>query len=603
MRQGFFLLFVLFFAVRPFIDGLTYPLTQYLFQLVIIAGALIYSTAILSGKVRYRPTGLELPGFLFILVTGISTVFSCSPYRSCIVFLQYLYYFSLFFLVNQSLATEIPVKSTNPPNVGVGFIRPAGLMNQTPTTVLVAVLLTTGALISLYGIQQYLWGLKDTLNYLTEKGMVNTFPPEFLARIYSNRAFATFVYPNIFAAFLIALIPVAAFSLFPGRFKAPADRLKTVAGLLFLCLFGVTLMMTRSGGGIMTLMVVSLICLSSLWASKIVPAKKKYLPFLILIGGFILIFWGLTTLKIVPHDKVVSLTDRFFYWRSSLNITRERPLLGFGPGSFGVHYARFKLPRAMETQHSHSTFFEILPEEGLLGVITFFWFWTFLLIKTGKKKRTNIENGLFWGTLGLFLHSQFDFDLADPSLATYLFALPALITLTEGKEHPWPLSKRGREPSVKLTRIGTGIIILVLLFSGIRTIRLYRAEKIYQHGLNLFAKGENGLELLEQAGCLEPKNPTYWAQLGNIYYRAGKELGAVKIMEKAADAYRNAADAEPYAASYRFHLGSSAEEIARMSGDKRWESVANEAFKQAVLLYPTKKEYQKKAERLRGNTP
>ena len=220
-----------------------------------------------------------------------------------------------------------------------------------------------------------------------------------------------------------------------------------------------------------------------------------------------------------------------------------------------------------------------------MGVITFFWFWTFLLIKTGRKKRNNIENGLFWGTLGLFLHSQFDFDLADPSVATYLFALPALIPLTEGRELP-----------VKLTRIGTGIIILVLLFSGVRTIRLYRAEKIYQQGLNLFSKGESGLELLEKAACLEPKSPTYWAKLGNIYYRAGKGLGDVKIMERAANAYRNAVQVEPYAASYRFHLGSSAEEIARMSGDKRWESVAKESFQQAVLLYPTKKEYLKKLE-------
>lgn len=566
MRRGFLLLFVLFFAVRPFIDGLTYPLAQYLFHLVIIAGALIYSAAILSGKIRYRSTGLELPGVLFLLVAGISTAFSSSPYRSCIVFLQYLYYFSLFFLVNQSLAAE--KKAVN------------------AQTILVAIILTTGALISLYGIQQYLWGLKDTLRYLTEKGIVNSLPPELLARIYSNRAFATFVYPNIFAAFLIALVFVTLFSLLPGHFNQwfkNKERIKTVAGLLLLCLFGVTLMMTKSGAGIMTLMVVSLICLSSLWASRIVPAKKKALPFLILIGGFILVFWGLTTLKIVPHHKVVSLTDRFFYWRSSLNITRERPLLGFGPGSFGVHYARFKLPRAMETQHSHSTFFEILPEEGILGVITFFWFWTFLLIKTGRKKRNNIENGLFWGTMGLFLHSQFDFDLVDPSIATYLFALPALIPLTEGREHP-----------VKLTRIGTGIIILVLLFSGVRTIRLYRAEKIYQQGLNLFSKGESGLALLEKAACLEPKSPTYWAQLGNIYYRAGKGLGDVKIMERAANAYRNAVQVEPYAASYRFHLGSAAEEIARVSGDKRWESVAKESFQQAVLLYPTKKEYLKK---------
>ena len=91
----------------------------------------------------------------------------------------------------------------------------------------------------------------------------------------------------------------------------------------------------------------------------------------------------------IPH--IASLQDRFFYWASSLEIFKQRPILGFGPGSFGVQYARFKIPAAMETQHSHSIFFEILTEDGLLGVLTFLWFWVLLLQKSWKDATIHIS--------------------------------------------------------------------------------------------------------------------------------------------------------------------------------------------------------------------
>ena len=450
------------------------------------------------------------------------------------------------------------------------------------------VILITAVLVSIYGIQQYFWGFKDTLNYMTQQNMLDTMPPEMLARITNRRIFSTFVYPNIFAAFLIALIPIslslAASPPKTGKGEIPADKF---FGVILLLIFGFTLILTKSSGAIMTIFLVFLLWLAYLWVRRV----KRYYPYLILFGGFLFLFLLLNSLKMVPH--ILSLRDRFFYWTSSLKIFAERPILGFGPGSFGVQYARFKIPAAMETQHSHSIFFEILAEQGLLGIITFFWFWILLLQKSWKGAVTGLQKGLFWGVLALFLHTQVDFDLADPSLATYLFILPALIPL---KTVVIPAGKKGEHRRRSLTQFVSGLIILILLTAGFHLAKIHRAEKIYQNGLSLLSAGDGsgGLTLLKKASEINPGNPAYYAQLGALFYRAGEVVKNQVYFQESAYAYQKACKAEPYSASFRFRLGLSAENAAAITGDRHWTLLAEQSFRDAVFLYPTKEEYRRK---------
>ncbi len=580
IKRFFLFFFAVLLLIRPFKDGLTYPLSQNLFQFAVIGAAIIFCTLILSGKVVYRKTGLELPGFSFLFITFASLLGSASPYRSEVVFLQYLYYFSLFFLLSQVISSPSP----SPLPRGERVKR----KEVDDRRFILTVILITAALASLYGIQQYFWGLKDTLNYLIEQNLLDKMEPGLLARITNRRIFSTFVYPNIFAAFLIALIPIA-FSLFSSPLKTkkgeiPADKF---FGISLFLLLGFTLFLTKSSGAIMTIFLVFLLWLAHIWTKRI----KKYFPYLILFGGFLLFFLALTSLKMVPH--ILSLRDRFFYWASSLEIFKQRPILGFGPGSFGVQYARFKIPIAMETQHSHSIFFEILAEQGLLGIITFLWFWIILFKKSWTGATTGLEKGIFWGTLALFFHSQIDFDLADPSLATYLFILPALIplkttfiTASKGSEH------RRRS----LTQIASGLIIVILLTAGFYLIKIHRAEKIYQNGLDLLSTGygNQGLMLLNEATEVNPKNPIYYAQIGALLYRAGEADKNQAYFQESAYAYQKACKAETYSAGFRFRLGLAAESVAELTGDRRWTVLAEQSFKDAVFLYPTNEEYCKK---------
>jgi hypothetical protein len=601
IKYFFLLFFAVLLLIRPFSDGLTYSFAQNFFQFAVLAAAVLYLTLLLTGQAAYQTTGLELPAASFLLVSFAAAIGSASPYRSEVICLQYLYYFGLFFLLFQVIA--FPEKK----KTGVDSRH-----------FLLTIILITAVWVSIYGIQQYLWGFKDTLNYVTQHNMLDKIPPEMMARITERRAFSTFVYPNIFAAFLITLIPVSFALIFsPRQPLSPAGKepkamgwLK-LSGLLLTLLFIITLSVTKSAGAILILFLVCLLWLANIWAKRISPPgiknrrrypAGKYFPHLVLFGGFLLLFLALTSLKMVPH--ILSLRDRFFYWASALEIFKQRPVLGFGPGSFGVQYARFKIPLAMETQHSHGIFFEILAEDGLLGVITFLWFWVLLLQKAWKGAATGLQKGIFWGILALFLHGQIDFDWADPSLATYLFVLPAFIPLSGVnpkrfiplKTTAIPAGQKSEHRRRSLTRITAGLIILVLLTAGFHLAKIHRAGKIYQNGLDLLSAGNGGqgLTLLNEAIAIEPGNPDYYAQLGALFYQAGEAGKNQTYFQKSAAAYQQACKTEPYAASFRFRLGLSAESVAEMTGDQRWALLAEQSFKDAVLLYPTKEEYRQK---------
>ncbi len=590
MKRFLLFFFALFLIFRPFIDGLTYSVIQHLFEISTLCVALFFAGAVLAGFARYQRTGVELPALLFFLFILAGSFFTTSPYRTAVIDLQYLYYFLLFFLFYQLASTE----ELGHQKKG---IKKSDKSERFPEVkrVLVPIILFTGFLVSLYGIHQYFWGFRDTLNYLSERGLLKGTSPDLLARIYSKRAFATFVYPNIFAAYLITLIPLTFSFAFANGIPWKKDE-ETNWNLLFgiplLLLLFLALFTTKSAGGLIIFFSVTILWLVTLQLTKKgVKNSGKQPAFFLIILVVAIVF--LTLYSSGFFSKALSLRDRLFYWLSSFQIWTHRPLFGFGSGTFGLHYARFKMPLALETQHSHSIFFEMLAENGILCLATFFWFWLLVLKKIWKNARSPIEKGIFWGVLTLFLHSQIDFDLADPSLATYLFLLPALVP---DKSEPKPLSDKKRRENLLLTRITAGIIILTMLLAGLRLFRIFRSERYYQRALASLSAGgvEEGMVYLHKASALEPRNAFYPLTSGNVCYKLGIVTGNLDSLYQAINYYQKAVELEPFGASFRFRLGEAALAISKISGNQDWKEYAKLCFEAAVRLYPTKKEYRER---------
>src|SRR5262245_59304805 len=71
------------------------------------------------------------------------------------------------------------------------------------------------------------------------------------------------------------------------------------------------------------------------------------------------------------------IKERVYMWRSGVDMWRERPLLGWGPGGVKREYPRFALADAYKkrTGHVHNTPLQVLVERGALGFTAWLAIW------------------------------------------------------------------------------------------------------------------------------------------------------------------------------------------------------------------------------------
>jgi O-antigen ligase len=63
-------------------------------------------------------------------------------------------------------------------------------------------------------------------------------------------------------------------------------------------------------------------------------------------------------------------------WHTALRIWRAHPILGAGPGSFGPLFPFYKVPGTyMATGHPHNDFLNIMVQSGIIGLLAFAFIW------------------------------------------------------------------------------------------------------------------------------------------------------------------------------------------------------------------------------------
>jgi len=100
--------------------------------------------------------------------------------------------------------------------------------------------------LGIYGIYQYYWGFEITREFVfSHKELLKKLPPTFLERLESNRIFSRFIYPNIYASFLLTVLPLSYFTTFEKNFY-----IKFFSWCVFFIAF-YNLILTGSIGGLL----------------------------------------------------------------------------------------------------------------------------------------------------------------------------------------------------------------------------------------------------------------------------------------------------------------------------------------------------------------
>jgi len=216
------------------------------------------------------------------------------------------------------------------------------------------VMLTSAAMVTLYGFYQYLFGVN-----ISQMAWVDgqQFPDLKL------RVFSTLENPNLLAGFLVTMMSVGA----SMGYKATTMKGRMILFAL-VTMFGACLVLTYSRGAWLSLLAVigvyGMLCNRKIfWLLILLPVG--------MICGHDAILERIMSI-INPTDT--SSTLRIALWESTIAMIMDKPLLGIGWGSYWLVYPNydFFLNNANVTIfHAHNMYLNIAAEIGIPGLITF----------------------------------------------------------------------------------------------------------------------------------------------------------------------------------------------------------------------------------------
>jgi len=176
---------------------------------------------------------------------------------------------------------------------------------------------------------------------------------------------------------------------------------------------------------------------------KIVAVVGSIALGMIVIGSVFYLGGGESLLRGIgagQNDADIS-SGRLHFWKTSLEIVKNSPIVGAGFDAFGSAYTRFDTQSGLfRIENAHNEYLQVLAEGGIFGFACLAAF-LFLLFKRGVANISGMPDGMMKGIavgslaacFGIAIHSFFDFPLRTPSNALFFFILVVLATTPFGE--------------------------------------------------------------------------------------------------------------------------------------------------------------------------
>jgi len=293
--------------------------------------------------------------------------------------------------------------------------------------------LLTALYVSVYGLQQWFSGTAALATWVDPES-----PLSKTTRVYSYLG-----NPNLLAGYLVPALVFSIVAFFSWR----SWMCKALA-VVMTAVNGACLILTFSRGGWIG-MVVSLLVLALLlahWFSIYLPRFWRVWALPIVLGTAV----GVVLLAIVVIEPLRTRVTSIFagrgdssnnfrinVWTAVLDMIRDRPILGIGPGNtaFNKIYPRYMRAR-FSALSAYSIVLEVAVETGIIGLTCFLWL-LFVTVSQGWKALnrlravSNREGFWLMGAIaslaGMFAHGMFDTVLYRPEVSALWWMMFALI--------------------------------------------------------------------------------------------------------------------------------------------------------------------------------
>jgi len=499
----------------------------------IISGITLFVLKCLKeGKIIWIKCKLDLPIFLFLLIVTISLIKNehiTAGVRDYIIYLAYLFLF--FFITNN-------------------------VKNEKQFISLIKLFFVTCSLVSIYTILHF-YGI---ITYLKEYGPV----------------ISTIGQKNWTSNYL-ALISPLMFS----YFLLEKSKRKKIFYSISLSIIYATLMICQSRGIWISISLTSIFAIYIIFKFKIIKIFKenqKWLVILLLIFIVITIIYStdnpLNKSAITVTERAMSTFDekdpsintRLLIWGTTLDMIKDRPILGSGIGTFKMNYLNYQAVFLQDNpdyikywghaREAHNEYLQMGAELGIIGLgiflsILFIFYNNIIkcLKKENNHKKKIIVFGLLLGIICFLIHSLFTFPLHVPALGSAFFIILGLTVVYIKDFHFSEFGKSKiksnniiKSRSSRLYVLFTILTILIMILAiDYFVIKPYLAEVYaYKGRKNLVLNNyNNALSNYEYAVKLDPHNGKILLNLGATYYNLGIFEEAEKALQQSKKYYND----------------------------------------------------------------
>ncbi|MCI5227465.1 MAG: hypothetical protein D3918_12600, partial [Candidatus Electrothrix sp. AX2] len=354
-----------------------------------------------------------------------------------------------------------------------------------------------------------------------------------------------------------------------------------------------------SRGGIISLMA-GLFFYSTVFAY--ITKRKKSLRSLVLVGLLVLtlLFWlDLETIverMMTLHDPMLAAKHRIRIWEGTLDMISQRPLFGWGIGTYVYAFPQFKPSSLIRWSVSHAEidFLDLTAETGIIGFVAVLVFLSVLFVSTLKKLAGTSRQycqpvgvGALAGCFALLIHSLTESDFRNPSIALLFTVLVAIALLAatkaEGKAQDslWfdiELTGIKRKSSMVSVCLLAFLSCAAVLSPWIGSLYSEKAEEYTKNG-----EHDKAVAAMQKAIMLDPGNAELMKRMGDVFRVkkvSGGWLKRVENLKHALGWYELALKACPVRGEY---YGDKALMLELLNKP----SEAEQAYKLALRYSPT----------------
>ncbi|HUX66485.1 MAG TPA: O-antigen ligase family protein [Terriglobales bacterium] len=260
-----------------------------------------------------------------------------------------------------------------------------------------------------------------------------------------------FVYHNFYAGCMDLLFPVTVAVAFRADSSGDPTWVAWLRRGLVPALCLVSVVVSRSRGGILTLFAEVLLGLWVFWPDlkrKRGARRTLLLCVLVMLGVGLLANWGPLVQRfgyLDNHDA--SVVQRLSIDQSSWHIFLDHPLVGTGFNTFSAVYPAYQLfDNGLVLLYAHNEYAQMLAETGMVGALNtlaflVIWGWAFLRRRRrldADEALRNLQLAAFIGTAGFLIQSFGDFEFHAPGNALLFFLLCAAAVVAPRGNSPAP---------------------------------------------------------------------------------------------------------------------------------------------------------------------